>query len=280
MSWRNCCRLLLPVTIILAADLLPAQDPDLTVTVGSTSVMLGDSFTVPLTLDNSFYSFIYGWTVGVCHDSQLLAVADVAAGADLLLANGSWPGPLDFIVIELEPGGWATGVVIDSTGPGILGVGSFETHLVTYDVVTDSDTVTELCFCDTIGTPPIANQIVVDGVVAQVPQQVCGEVSIYHSDGNLRRGDCNSDGTVDLGDAIFALAYLLPGPGSTPQFPACRNACDINDDSQLNIADPIWLLIYLFQGGTQPPSPFPDCGVDPTAGTILDCIDPPLGTCN
>lgn len=277
MSRRHSYRLLLLVAIFLLGEGLWAQDPDLTVTVGSTSAMIGDSFTVPLALDNSGYSVIYGWTVGVCHDSRILAVTDVAAGSDLLLANGTWPGPLDFIIIEMEPGGWATGVVIDATGPGLLGVGSFETHLVTYTVVTDSDTVTELCFCDTIGAPPVTNQVVVDGVVAQNPQQVCGEVSIYHSDGNLRRGDCSSDGNVDLGDAIFTLAYLHPFP--TPVSPDCLNACDINDDDQINIADPIFLLLFLFQGGSAPPTPFPDCGTDPTT-SVFGCLDPPLSTCN
>ena len=84
----------------------------------------------------------------------------------------------------------------------------------------------------------------------------------------FRRGDCNRDGTVDIGDAVTLLAFLFPSGPVTPF--DCEDACDGNDDETLDISDAIRLLTALF-GGTVPlGAPYPDCGVDPTIG-VLDC---------
>lgn len=84
----------------------------------------------------------------------------------------------------------------------------------------------------------------------------------------LRRGDCNSDTTHNIADAIILLGYLFPAPGTQPTL-SCPDACDSNDDGQLNIADAIYLLGYFFGGGPQPPAPFPNCGEDPTPDPLL-----------
>lgn len=81
------------------------------------------------------------------------------------------------------------------------------------------------------------------------------------------RGDGNTDGTIDLADAVFLLEYLFTG-GATPP---CRSACDGNDDGGLDAADPIYLISYLFSGGLAPPSPHPACGADPTIDA-LECL--------
>jgi hypothetical protein len=83
------------------------------------------------------------------------------------------------------------------------------------------------------------------------------------------RGDCNTDGTLDIADAIELLGYLFLG---CHRCPACLAACDMNGDAcepgtrpelALGIADPIYLLSYLFLGGPGPPAPFPYCGTNP-----------------
>ena len=56
----------------------------------------------------------------------------------------------------------------------------------------------------------------------------------------------------------------------------CEDACDTNDDGTFNISDVIYTLSRLFSQGDPPPSPFPECGDDPTDDTIfceaaLDC---------
>ncbi len=89
-------------------------------------------------------------------------------------------------------------------------------------------------------------------------------------DSSFRRGDTNSDGSVNLADAIGLLDYLFSGNAPTPP---CVDALDANDSGALDLADPIGLLSFLFNAGDPPPAPFTDCGPDPTFDTI-DCIGP------
>ena len=88
---------------------------------------------------------------------------------------------------------------------------------------------------------------------------------------NFRRGDCNADAMLNIGDPISLLGILFSGEGPA----ACDDACDMNDDGSLNIADAIFVLATLFSMGAEPPAPGPDlCGADPTADG-LDCASPP-----
>ena len=137
--------------------------------------------------------------------------------------------------------------------------------------------LTTLIF-EPLGSPSVGNFVNASGAdFAEIG--VGGLITLQMEPTDLTpfiRGDVNVNGVVEpLADAIFLLCALIcfyPMP--------CQKAADVNDDSGVNIADPIYLLYYGFIGGPPPPPPFPDCGVDPTAGTVLDCIDPPLGTCN
>ena len=79
----------------------------------------------------------------------------------------------------------------------------------------------------------------------------------------FRRGDANTDGAVDIGDAIATLGLLFSG-GSV----SCDDAADSNDDAAINVADGIALLGYLFSGTGDLPAPFPACGVDPTPDAL------------
>ncbi|MCZ6795751.1 MAG: CotH kinase family protein, partial [Planctomycetota bacterium] len=80
------------------------------------------------------------------------------------------------------------------------------------------------------------------------------------------RGDSDSNGAVNLSDAVRTLLYLFQGAGPV----RCPDAADANDDGGINLTDPIFLLNYLFLGGSPPPPPFPQEGVDPS-GDGLDC---------
>lgn len=73
------------------------------------------------------------------------------------------------------------------------------------------------------------------------------------------RGDASGDGTLDLTDAVEILLYMFRS-GSLN----CLDGADFDDSGHLNITDPIGLIAYLFQGKQPPPSPFPECGLDPT----------------
>tara|TARA_Y100000588_G_scaffold264083_1_gene278837 strand:- start:53 stop:556 length:504 start_codon:yes stop_codon:yes gene_type:complete len=77
----------------------------------------------------------------------------------------------------------------------------------------------------------------------------------------LIRGDCDSNGEVNITDPICVLQYLfLDIPGQ-----ACFRSSDADGSGELNITDPIYLLNYLFSGGAPPLDPFPLCGPFPEA---------------
>jgi hypothetical protein len=78
------------------------------------------------------------------------------------------------------------------------------------------------------------------------------------------RGDSNSDGKVDLSDAVATLGFLFLG-GETP---ACMDAADADDRGTVEITDAILLLGVLFLGNGAVPQPYPDCGSDPTSDAL------------
>lgn len=80
------------------------------------------------------------------------------------------------------------------------------------------------------------------------------------------RGDANTDGTIDIADALAVLNSLF---GAIIPV-TCRSAADANDDGTVNIADAVYLLSHLFAGTAPPVAPFPDCGRDPT-DDALEC---------
>ena len=52
-------------------------------------------------------------------------------------------------------------------------------------------------------------------------------------------------------------------------------AADANDDNEVGVPDVVHVLSYLFALGPVPPAPFPQCGVDPTPGTLTCEAYPP-----
>ena len=83
----------------------------------------------------------------------------------------------------------------------------------------------------------------------------------------LLRGDSNTDGVVDLSDAVTTLAHLFLEAEQL----SCKDAADANDDGVLDISDPIAVLGYLFLGDSEIPAPGTSvCGPDPSEDD-LDC---------
>ncbi|MEM7230941.1 MAG: hypothetical protein AAF517_02125 [Planctomycetota bacterium] len=70
------------------------------------------------------------------------------------------------------------------------------------------------------------------------------------------RGDVNSDGEHDIGDAVKMLrvAFFASFPGN------CEAALDANGDGCFNLSDPVTLLRWMFLAGDPLPSPFLECG--------------------
>ncbi|MCA8960830.1 MAG: hypothetical protein KDC38_09965 [Planctomycetes bacterium] len=92
-------------------------------------------------------------------------------------------------------------------------------------------------------------------------------VDVLTSGPDFRRADSNGDGTVDISDPVFSLAFLFTG-GATPP---CLDAADANDDGLVNLADAVATLTELFGTGGVVPLPYPGCGVDVTADG-LTCV--------
>ena len=98
---------------------------------------------------------------------------------------------------------------------------------------------------------------------------LCFGVASVTSAADFSRGDANSDGTLNIADAIFMLNFLYQnGPA-----PECMDAADLNDDGQVDLADPIHLLIVQNPTGHgfEPGLPPVLCGPDPSVDT-LDCV--------
>jgi hypothetical protein len=62
---------------------------------------------------------------------------------------------------------------------------------------------------------------------------------------NVYTGDVNNNGSINIADPVYLLAYLF---ASGPP-PPCMKAADANNDGKLNIADPTRVLSYLFAEG-------------------------------
>ncbi|HLU48557.1 MAG TPA: dockerin type I repeat-containing protein, partial [Planctomycetota bacterium] len=83
-----------------------------------------------------------------------------------------------------------------------------------------------------------------------------------------RRGDVDSNGTLDLTDAVRVLEWLFLG-GEPAR---CPDAADVNDEGTIDLTDAVFLLSHLFLGGDTPPPPgMESCGLDPTDDSLAEC---------
>lgn len=81
----------------------------------------------------------------------------------------------------------------------------------------------------------------------------------------FRRGDANTDGEVDIADAV----YILLAHFTDKVQSLCLEAEDVNDSGAVDISDAVFLLDYLFKAGATPPAPGPiTSGLDHTNDTL------------
>ncbi len=90
------------------------------------------------------------------------------------------------------------------------------------------------------------------------------EVEIQVVEEGYIRGDANSNGEVDIADAVFTLLHLFLGSVQA----RCEKAMDSNDSGEVDLADAIDVLAFLFAGGSPIPPPYPRCGDDPTQDAL------------
>ena len=218
----------------------------------------------------------HGFSMGLAHDANLLSVTTATPAGPLLTLNGG-SGP-DFFGVNILTGGFTLGVVYSFAMPDtIVFSGTPETVVVaSYGTVPgaflgSSGEVTTLDWMDGLGAPPVDNLVVISVAGDTVgPNLVNGVVTLVPG-GGFVRGDCNADGTYQIGDpvALLGLLFLMQGPAP------CDEACDANDDGVLGLPDAIYLLSNLFINGPDPFPPFSDCGADPTADSLTCGSFPP-----
>jgi hypothetical protein len=61
-------------------------------------------------------------------------------------------------------------------------------------------------------------------------------------------GDANHDGSCNVGDAVWIIAYVFKG-GLPPLF---MNEGDANNDCSVNVGDAVWIIAYVFKNGAAP----------------------------
>lgn len=78
-----------------------------------------------------------------------------------------------------------------------------------------------------------------------------GELVMLFKDTSFLCGDANSDQNVNVGDAVYLIAYVFTG-GAAPE---PLEAGDANCDGQVNVGDAVYLIAYVFSGGAEPCCP-------------------------
>ncbi|MGE3163672.1 MAG: hypothetical protein AB7O52_02095 [Planctomycetota bacterium] len=210
-------------------------------------------------------AFIDGFSASISYATDLLdgvavdfvGSAPAAAGADFMMADVG----VNYMTLE---------VLLDSVAPfsgNELPAGFNQTFATLVFAVTgtfaDGET-RQLTFVDGLGAG-VLNEFVDNG--APITPFTMGATVTFVNAATFVRGDCNSDGSVNIPDVIFLLNYLFAFGLS----PSCFSSCDVDDNGSLQLPDAIVALNYLFAGGSPPVSPFPTAGTDPTPDT-LPCI--------
>ena len=169
-----------PIHAAILASLMLFQFPALATAMGggydmsfsSGSAAEGGLVPVTLTLTHSAPTGVQGFSFGVCHDTNMVALEPVGPGTGEFdyvidwstemetIKNGS---PPDFLQQNLESGGWAVGCVICFTSCAVMDVGSTEIGTAFYRLLGPAGTLTTVGLCNILGNPPVSSVAVVNG---------------------------------------------------------------------------------------------------------------------
>jgi predicted secreted hydrolase len=67
---------------------------------------------------------------------------------------------------------------------------------------------------------------------------------------DCKPGDANGDGTIDISDAVYLIAYIFSGGPAPIPYKICSG--DANCDCTVDISDVVYLISYIFSGGAAP----------------------------
>lgn len=250
--------------VLLSPAVFAQTSPDYIMSVDNASGAQGGTAQSTVLIDSSAGLGLQGWSFGVCHDASDLTAIDAQPGEAVLTAKNGEES--DFFSISIFDNGVNCGVVVCLVGCAALpAAADHELLYTTYDILAPLGTTTDLELCDEVGDPTVFIALVDVNNLTIFPTLVPGSIEVTLG---FRRGDTNSDGLIDISDALFLASWLFGvGPVGT-----CEDAGDINDNGALEgLVDSIALLTYLFSGGPQPPTPFPGCGGDLT-DDALGCV--------
>ena len=258
-------------TVLLMLWLLPGMPciaqsgSDFILAMTSTFDTAANQLLVDVSIDNAGGD-MQAFNIDVCHDSSLLSPDAILCGPPLQVLNGG-TGP-GLVLPYISSEGIVYGVVFSAFGASeTIPIGFYpQMFQIRYDLIGAQAIESELCFCNippcSTGSCSVAETIIVVGGETYSPALNC--FGIF--DGDYLRGDCNVDGSINIADPIYGLAYLF----NLGTIPPCMEAADANGDLGIDLADALYLLTYINGMGPEPPAPFPDCGKDP--GTpVLGC---------
>jgi len=256
---------ILVFTVLLAVPpICGAQNQDFVVTLGGGSANPGEMITLPQTINPVGTDGLQGFTFSMLAGDDTLIPLGVQQGVALSTLNGG-SGP-DFFDVELflDPGltGMTVGVVFDFMAVEELPAGSsYHTLDLLWQLspTARGGTVTEVGFCDCLGSPPLSS-IVISLGQSIAPVLIGAEVTVLGGI-DFVRGDANADGVIDISDPVSAVLQLF---GLSPLL--CLDAIDSDANGTLTLADVFFTLNYLIALGPAPSAPFPTCGSVPGIG--------------
>ncbi len=263
---------------LLLVPMVAQSQPDTTLyigtlednVVGPTRVQPGEVATVGL-----FYSDpsdnIQGFTITLCYDDLLTGIPGTFTTSGTILdVIGA-----EFVTeqVDDDPNDGdgkeiIIGILLDASPPfdgqtvpptlNPLQIGSIQ-----FQVPADTPCFTclSVLFCDGIngnGQVLLSNRVIINSN-SVVPAFLPGGEICVPKNALFVRGDSNNDSLIDVADVVHLLLYLFRG-GDRPD---CLDAADFDNDGLINITDPVFMTLYIFEDGLAPPSPFPDCGLEP-----------------
>lgn len=237
-------------TSYLCGEIPPAAEPDLELAVEHVEVFRGSDVELAVTLTNNGPVDVSALSFGLCIDPSLTIVDAELGGPLAALNNGQGPASSN---IDFELGGLTLAAVLDEAGIDSFPPGVHEVLKITVETELDSGVgERSISICDDMGVWE-TRMVLTDGTPV-VPETAPGIVEILPA-AMFIRGDANGDGLVDIGDAMFVLAYLVGTVSSS-----CPDPLDVNADGVLDLSDFTYLTHYLFQNGPEPFPPFPEPG--------------------
>ena len=259
----------------LGADTTPPDFPssrsaNVTFELGDAQACPGNSVRVPFQLTTNMA--IEALSFRVIYDPLYLTY-DLIDDDPLFPLIGQAPG---FIDVDASSGTLIGGIVFDLVQPssgGLLpqsGTGIFDL-LFTVAPFTTEGMLLDLTLEDDVTISPAAYNLV--SALGEVERATLVHATVLAECPQLlfRRGDANEDGMVSMSDAVFLVSrlYLAGAPSE------CERTNDTNGDNQVDLGDIIFLLNALFAAGPNLPAPYPACGSDALAGTVVCTTYPP-----